>query len=103
MADTKLTLDDLRHLARLANLEVSDERLTALAPQLSEIIQFVSQLQKLDLGDVPQTAQVTGLTNVNKIDDVHPSLTQEIALSQAPNTKGGYVVVPGVFESTDDA
>lgn len=103
MADTKLSLADLRHLAKLANLEVSDERLTTLAPQLSEILNFVSELQKLDLADVPETAQVTGLTNINKADDVHPSLPQELALSEAPHTKNGYVVVPGVFESTEDA
>lgn len=103
MADTKLTLDDLRHLAKLASLEISDERLNHLAPQLSEILNYVSQLQKLDLKDIPETAQVTGLVNINKLDDVHPGLSQADALSQAPKVADGYVVVPGVFESTDDA
>ncbi len=103
MAGSDLTLSDLKHLAKLASLSVPDEKLALLAPQLSEILNYVSQLQALDLKDIPQTAQVTGLVNVNQPDEVRPGLTQEQALSQTTHTKSGYFVVPGIFKTTDDA
>lgn len=92
-----LSSSDLRHLEKLANLKVSEEKLERLAPQLNEILEFVGQLQKVDVGDVGETVEVTGLKNVYTKDVSSECLDQEKALDQTPRKHKGYVLVPAIF------
>lgn len=101
MTNFSLTNSDVKHLATLANLPVSEELIIRLTPQLAEILEFVSQLEQVDTSKVDPTAEITGLKNVTR-DEIEPEcLSQEDALSGAPQTRDGYVVVKGVFENND--
>lgn len=97
MSSKIISPDDIKHIAKLANLPITEQEAEALSPQLSEITNYVKNLQKLDLKNTLVTSQVTGLKNVFREDEVKPSLTQEEALSNAQNTYEGYVVVPAVI------
>lgn len=66
---TKLTRDDVLKLARLARIDVSDEEVDEFTREFSEILQYVEQLQTVDVKGLEPTSQVTGLTNVTR-DDV---------------------------------
>ncbi len=66
----KLTREDVLKLARLARLELSDAEIEEFSQELSDILQYVEQLQKIDTGDLKPTNQVTGLTNVTRRDEV---------------------------------
>jgi aspartyl-tRNA(Asn)/glutamyl-tRNA(Gln) amidotransferase subunit C len=66
----KLTREDVLKLARLARLELSDEEIEEFSQELSEILQYVEQLQSVDVGGLKPTNQVTGLTNVTRDDEV---------------------------------
>lgn len=91
---------DIKHLAQLANLELSDQELEKLSPQFSSILDLVSKIKKLNTANVPETSQVTGLENVLREDVVDESriLTQAEALSNAKNTQNGYFVVDAIFD-----
>jgi aspartyl-tRNA(Asn)/glutamyl-tRNA(Gln) amidotransferase subunit C len=66
----KLTREDVLKLARLARLELSDEEIEEFSQELSEILQYVEQLQSVDVDGLKPTNQVTGLTNVTRDDEV---------------------------------
>lgn len=97
MADTKITSQDTKHIAKLLNLPLSEKEIEDLTPQLSEVAAYVQVLQELDLENVVETSQITGLKNVFREDEIRPSLTQEETLSNAKNTYEGYFVVPAVI------
>lgn len=66
---SKLSREDVLKLARLARLDLSEEEIETFQDQLSEILQYVEQLQRVDVSGLNPTNQVTGLTNVMR-DDV---------------------------------
>ncbi|MEO7364122.1 MAG: Asp-tRNA(Asn)/Glu-tRNA(Gln) amidotransferase subunit GatC [Candidatus Saccharimonadales bacterium] len=68
MAD--LTRDDILKLARLARLELSADEIVEFQGELSEILHYVDMLQNIDVTGFEPTNQVTGLTNVMRVDEV---------------------------------
>ncbi len=91
---------DIKHIARLANLDLNDDQIKKITPQFSSVLDLVSQIQKLNTTNVPETSQVTGQENVFREDEVDGKriLTQEQALSNAKNKHDGYFVVDAIFE-----
>jgi aspartyl-tRNA(Asn)/glutamyl-tRNA(Gln) amidotransferase subunit C len=66
----KLTREDVLKLARLARLEVSEAEIEEFSEELTAILQYVEQLQGVDVDGLKPTNQVTGLTNVTRPDEV---------------------------------
>lgn len=95
----KLTKDQVEHVAKLANLPLTDEELEKYSEQLSEVLNYIDILDKADTKDVEPTFNVTGLENILSKDYVSESLTQEEALKNAPNKKNGFFVTKGIFEN----
>jgi aspartyl-tRNA(Asn)/glutamyl-tRNA(Gln) amidotransferase subunit C len=93
-----LTIDEVRHVARLAQLRLSDAELEAMRQELSRILDYVDMLQEVDVTDVPPTAQVTDVVNVVRPDEVRPSLPVEEALAAAPQREGDFFKVKPIFE-----
>jgi len=67
----KLTREDVLKLARLARLELDDAEIDEFSKELSDILQYVEQLQGADVKGLKPTNQVTGLTNVTRPDKTH--------------------------------
>ncbi len=67
---TKLTRDDVLKLAQLARISLSDDEVEEFSEELSAILQYVEQLQSVDVTGLKSTNQVTGLTNVMREDVV---------------------------------
>ncbi|WP_298814837.1 Asp-tRNA(Asn)/Glu-tRNA(Gln) amidotransferase subunit GatC [Chloroflexus sp.] len=88
----------VRHVARLARLALTDDEVAVMRAQLSAILDYIAMLQEVDVSDVPPTAQVTGLTTVWRPDVVGEMLTQEQALANAPDQQDGMFRVRAVFE-----
>ena len=93
-----LTLDEVRHVARLARLRLTDTELEEMQQQLSSILDYMDMLQEVDVEGVPPTAQVTDVVNVVRPDVVQPSLPVEEALSGTANREGDFFKVKPVFE-----
>ncbi len=89
---------EVRHVARLARIALSDDEIAVMRAQLSSILDYIATLQEVDVTNVPPTAQVTGLTTVWRPDVVGEMLTQEQALANAPDQQDGMFRVRAVFD-----
>lgn len=94
----KLTKDQVKHVAQLANLPLSDEEEEKYSEQLSAILEYVDQLNQVDTKDVEPTFNVSGNSNVFREDETGPCLSQEQALSNAARKKDSMFETKGVFE-----
>lgn len=65
-----LSRDDILKLAALSRLALTDDEVTEFASEISQILKYVEQLQSVDIEGVVPTNQVTGLTNVTRLDEV---------------------------------
>lgn len=90
---------NISHVAKLANLTLTEEEKVRFETQLSSVLDYIARLNEVDTNDVEETSQVTGLENVLREDNEAPSLPQETALSQAKNTHNGLFAVKGIFEN----
>ena len=100
MIKKQLTVNEFRHIVKLANLTVDKNQEEKLSNDLSSILDIVSQLQNVSIKDISPTPQVTGLTNVFREDEIDPTrtLTQDETLSNAKSKYKGFFVVPAIFE-----
>jgi aspartyl-tRNA(Asn)/glutamyl-tRNA(Gln) amidotransferase subunit C len=90
--------DEVAHVALLARLGLDDEEKRRIGADLDLILDQISALQRANISDIPETAQVGDLVNVWREDEPAPSLTEEEALSNAPDTDGGYFRVGAIQE-----
>ncbi len=95
----KLTKEQVKKVAKLANLSISEKDEEIYGAQLSEILDYVDQLEKVDTSDVEPTFNVTGLTSVMREDETSESLSAENTLKNASNVREGFFVTKGVFEN----
>ncbi len=95
----KISRDDIKTIARLSRLEVSEENMPQLEKELSDILSYVEQLNKLDLDGVETMAHAVPLQNVLREDQVKPSIDHDKALSTAPVEDDGYFAVPRVVQN----
>lgn len=94
-----LTKKEIEHIARLARLELSEEEKETFAHQLSSVLDYVGQLQKIDTTGVSYEYHVEGLENVVDIDVVSQSDTQtrDALLNEMPDRVGDFLKVKSVF------
>ena len=90
---------DVGHVAKLAKLTLSHVEQKKLERQLEETVEYIKELDKVDVAGVKPTSQVTGLENVMREDEVRPSLTQEEALLNAKSTHNGFFKVKGILDN----
>ena len=92
-----ISRDEVAHLARLARLAVTDEELDVFAGQLDVILQSVARVGEVAADDIPPTSHAVPLTNVFREDVVRPGLSQQQALSDAPEAEDGRFRVPRIL------
>ena len=92
---------DVRKVATLAHLEVSDEEVALYTPQMAEIVRYVEQLNELDTENIePMLGGLTDegeATSTDREDIARASFTQTEALSEAPSAVAGHFQVPKVL------
>jgi aspartyl-tRNA(Asn)/glutamyl-tRNA(Gln) amidotransferase subunit C len=93
-----ISREEVAHLARLSRLAVTDEELDTFAGQLGVILQAVARVGEVAAADIPPTSHSVPLTNVLRDDVVVPCLTQEEALSGAPDAQDGRFRVPRILD-----
>ncbi|AFM16621.1 glutamyl-tRNA(Gln) and/or aspartyl-tRNA(Asn) amidotransferase, C subunit [Mycolicibacterium chubuense NBB4] len=94
---SKISRDEVAHLARLARLALTDSELDSFAGQLDAILDHVSRIQAVDVTGVEATDNPLKDVNVFRSDEVQPCLTQEQALAEAPNAVDGRFAVPRIL------
>ncbi len=85
------------YVAALAKLRLDDAEKDALATDLARVLEFVEQLDRVDITDVPPTKHVIGLNNVERPDTESPCLPPDEALANAPDADEDHFVVPKVL------
>jgi len=93
----KLSREQVRHIAELARLALSDEELALYQEQLSAILEHFEQLRALDTEAIPPTATVLPLRNVMRADEPRPPFSREDILANAPAAEEGCFKVPAVL------
>ena len=90
---------NVSHVAKLANLTLSEQETKKFETQLEETLKYVEQLGEVDTKNVLPTSNVTGLENVLDEDVARPSLSQKEALSNAKDQEKGLFKVKGIFDN----
>ncbi len=93
-----LTSEEVKHIARLARVGLSDDEEARLQGQLSQILDYFQRLQQVDTGDIPPTAHTLALHNVMRDDEPKPSFDKEEVLANAPQREDDHFRVRAVLE-----
>ena len=93
-----LTFEEVEHIALLARLDLSLEEKQHYQQQLSDILEYVAQLQKLDTGNIPPTSSHLPPQSRLRTDVPKKGLSQERALENAPDLETDQFKVPLVLE-----
>jgi aspartyl-tRNA(Asn)/glutamyl-tRNA(Gln) amidotransferase subunit C len=98
------TEKDVRYVADLAHLELTEEEVTKFLPQIDSILEYVQKLNELDTSAIEPMAQVTypGSQNASlRTDQAHRNFSQDEAMANAPEPGAGSFKVPRVIERED--
>jgi aspartyl-tRNA(Asn)/glutamyl-tRNA(Gln) amidotransferase subunit C len=95
-----LSKQEIQHIAKLARLELTDKELEKYGGQLSAVLNYIDQLKEVDVKGVEPTAQVTGLENVLREDEIKDWDEKEIeaSLKDAPEREERFIKVKRVIE-----
>jgi aspartyl-tRNA(Asn)/glutamyl-tRNA(Gln) amidotransferase subunit C len=92
---------DIRKIAKLAHLEITDEEVAIYTPQMANIVKYVEQLNELDTAEIePMLGGLTaeGEATISiRVDEPRGSFTQDEALAEAPAGVSGHFQVPKVL------
>ena len=94
----KLSYEQVRHIAWLARLGLSEEEVEKFSLQLSNILENFEVLKEVDTADVPPATHTIPLQNVIRKDDVAESYSQAEILSNAPKQEGDCFKVQAILE-----
>lgn len=99
-----LSKADVLHVAKLAKITLSEKEEEKFGKQLSEVVNYVGQLNEADTRGVEPTSQTTGLEDVFRTDELgkEESLTKDEAVSAAKNVHNSYFVVDAVLAERSD-
>lgn len=95
---SKISTDEVRHVALLSRLAMSEDEVQRYAGDLTRILDYVEQLQEVNTEGVEPMAHALKLVNVFGPDAASPSLSNQAALSNAPEAESGCFKVPKVIQ-----
>ena|SRR5258708_6252339 len=94
----KLTAEQVKKVAKLANLPVTEKEVETYSAQLFKILEYIEQLNQVDTTKVEPVYNVSPNQNVLARDHAESSLPQDAALQNGANVRDGYFVTKGVFK-----
>jgi len=93
----KISRQEVEHVAALARLDLTPDRIELYAAQMNDILGYMDKLAELDTRGLPPTTHATARTNAFREDQVRPSLERDQALLNAPASDGEAIIVPRVI------
>ena len=95
-----ISIEDLRNLETLARLHVSDEDRKELVGEVSSIVNYISQIDDLDMGPVDNSAMIHSHKNVTRADEILSATFQskKIILNDAPSVDANFIKVTQVIK-----
>ena len=98
-----LSEHDVRHVAMLARLGLTDGEVESMRTDLNSILGHIDDIQRLDLTDVVPMAHAIKVVNVTRPDVIRASFSQETAVMNAPQSENGAFVIPQIVGGGDEA
>ena len=98
MAETHLSAEDVRAIADLARLELSEDDIALYQRQLSAILDYFQKLEELDTSHIDPTSSVLPLSNVMRADEAGEALSVDEAIANAPDSDGEQFRVRAVLD-----
>lgn len=92
-----ISKDTVKYVAHLARLKLSVKELETLSHQLMDILDYIEKLNQVDVSQIPPTSHILPLKNIDRPDEITPSLGLEAVLENAPQKKGSQFSVPKVI------
>ncbi|WP_121970354.1 Asp-tRNA(Asn)/Glu-tRNA(Gln) amidotransferase subunit GatC [Leptolyngbya sp. BC1307] len=92
-----IDLEQVRKVAKLARLELSDVEEQQFTSQLSSILEYVQQLDELDTESVPPTTRAIEVSNITRPDQLETFTEREAILDSAPDREGDFFKVPKIL------
>jgi aspartyl-tRNA(Asn)/glutamyl-tRNA(Gln) amidotransferase subunit C len=90
---------DVRYVADLVRLKLTDGEIAELQPQLDHVLDYIAQLNEVNVDGIEPTAHASAVYNVFRADVARDGFTQEQATANAPHSGSGLFLVPKVVES----
>jgi aspartyl-tRNA(Asn)/glutamyl-tRNA(Gln) amidotransferase subunit C len=103
MAEQKITLDQVRHVAKLSRLGLPAEKLERFTSQLESILEYVAKIGEVDTTGIEPMAHALPVKNVLRADVVEGALPLDKVLMNAPETDGPFFKVPKVIGGDEDS
>ena len=94
---SNISADDVRKVAKLARLDLPEEKIATYTHQLERILDYVDHLQSVDTEGVPPTTRAVEVVNVTRDDVVVPTDVREQLLDEAPQREGDFFRVPKIL------
>lgn len=94
----KISKEEVSYVAHLARLEFNEEETEKFTSQLNDILMYMEKLNLADTAGVEPISHATVLNNAFRDDVVQESLSEELALANAPDSRGGCFRVPKIVE-----
>lgn len=103
MDKKKINVEQVKQVARLARLNLSEAEIAQFSTQMSDILQYVEKLNQLDTADIEPLAHCLPVSNCLREDIIKPSLGVEKTLANAPDSDGQFFIVPKILDENSGA
>jgi len=98
MSDKKITIDEVKHIAKLSKLNISDDELEYYVSEMDKMINYFNILSKVDTSKVEPMTHVSNIKNVTRDDKEKQSLKASDAIKNSPETFGRFIKVPKILD-----
>ena len=98
MSDKKITIEEVKHIAKLSKLNIPDNELKYYLSEMDKMINHFNILSKVDTSDVQPMTHVNTMTNVYRKDEPKDSLTTKEALKNSSETFGQFIKIPKIID-----
>ena len=98
MPDKKITIEEVKHIAKLSKLNIPDNELEYYLSEMDKMINHFNILSKVDTSDVQPMTHVNTMTNVYRQDEPKGSLTSKEALKNSSETFGQFIKIPKIID-----
>ncbi len=96
---SKISLNDVRKVANLSRLQISEDEIEGYTNQLEKILGYFSQLEKVNTQDVQPTTRAVEVVNIDREDSVKRTTIRDELLDQAPQREGNFFRVPKILSN----
>lgn len=96
MSDMKLSREEVARVAKLARLDLSEDKIELFSGQLHDILTYMDKLNEIDTSDIEPMYSPVEHSTVLRKDEVKKEHTRDEVLSNAPDSDGQYFIVPRI-------